>query len=387
MPVVAIGTLIALSSAFNAIATVINGEKQRKQQAEQHAQNRADAQGRFDQDFGLRTQQFLWSQKQAEQALIIRRNERNEDFLRQNIRDRNGRSFEHLRGIFNGSPDGIWLHDPYEAAHPGIQSLRILLQRPKGQTEIFYAELEREISDSIAKYRSLGTGASVHFPTGVWKDNAPTGSWVASELHAWQSTIPTLILRLSPSTDNTYVVEADIFGFPTSNGNFAQNINFGKISNDPKDIQAVLPLLTLAVSDMYFLSTYAKRPGLPFMLADYLEQSDAQTAQIVEGIVGVYRQTVTALLSEKPEMSDNRQIRLYSSLELADALTALPDKRHLIAQLRDIEDAARLMLPQSVELRQRMCGLYRKAGSEADAQRLLEQKPNDNKLKALEKIL
>lgn len=379
--IVGAGILIAVSTAFNAVATIINGKKQREQQAEQHAQNRADAKGRFDEDISLRKEQFLWSQRQAEQALIIRRNERNEDFLRQDKRDRNGRSFEHLRGVFNGSPDGLWLHDPYEAAHPGIKSLRVLLQRPRGQTDIFHAELEREISDSIAKYRSLGTGASVHFPTGVWKDSAQTGSWVASELHAWESTIPTLILRLSPSADNTYVLEADIFGFPMSNGNFAENINFGKISNDPKEIQAVLPLLVLAVSDMYFLASYAKRPGLPSILADYFQEPDAHTAQIIDGIVDVYRQTVTGLMRDKP------QIRLYASLELADSLAALPDKRQLIAQLRDIEDAARLMLPQSQELRERMYVLYRRAGSEKDAERISKVTTVEDNRTLLEKIL
>lgn len=369
--------LYALSTTFSAVSNLINGNKTRKQQAEFRKEDRADTRERFETDISLRRDQFLFTQREAERARILRLNERNEDFERQKIRDQNARSFDHLRTVFNGSPDGIWLHDPY-AGTSGIQSLRIFLQRPKGKPESFHTGIERKISAAIKKYGQVGPDHPIHFPTGVWKEQPASGSWVAGELHAWNQTIPTLILRLDPSDEGGYFVQADIFGFPIGNRNFADNVTFGYLPDNSQQIAEVLPLLALATADMYHVYTYGKRPLLPFLLADHIPQIDSAAAPTINQIVAAYQGMVNALARETPEVG------IYAAINLAEALIEFPDKSHAIGQIQHVEALTSPLLPSQPHLREVIGTLYKEAGAPQDAARFLEATQEQGRNPALD---
>lgn len=378
-----IATSVFLSGAFNSVTNIINGKLQRDLQRDLHGQDRADAADRFGQDIDLRRAQFVFSQSEAETARARRIAERTEDFERLELRDRQARSFNSLSRVFLASPDGWYVHDPYAHAHPGVKSLRVLLQRPKGLPEQYQIEMEHEINAAIKAYSQSGAGHPIHFPTGVWADGAQPGSWVASELHAWDQNTPTLILRIAPSRQGGFYAEADLFGFPMGDQNFQQNIELGHLPNDPQAVARVLSLVALGASDVYFLNCYARAPLLPHVLGRYLPppaplaiegpQAEAVPAQagavdaVISEMVAGYRQTVNVLMRDTPEVG------IYAALQLAEALTAFPDKSHAVEQLREVEARSAGMISRFPQLGERLKALYVCSGAEEDAARIEQE--------------
>lgn len=382
------GIIFGLSSLFSARTNLKNGREQRALQSEFHAQDRADAWERFQQsredarerseeDSRLREaqlkqadrhfqwqkghaeKQFKWSIEQAERALVLRRDERMQDFLRQDKRDAENRSFDSLRNFLNLTP-ATWVSDPNACEQSGLKSLRILFLPPRGA---FQNDIETYISESIKRYENLGGGHSLLFPTKAWKGAAEPGAWVAQELYAWNRETPTLIVRLNELADKTFVINADMFGFPMGDRTYKENIILGKISNDTAAIGQVLSLISLAASDMHFLSTYGTMPMLPKMLSRLLPQ-EGESQKIMKEIVASYRATVNTLLEEVPEAG------LHVSLQLAEALAGFSDQHDVFDQLKQVEQLAGNELAQQPDLIKKVQDLYKLIGMEEEAAQL-----------------
>lgn len=368
-------------AAANALANLFNGWAGRKQFAQENALSRADTERRFQQDIGLRREDLqlreatlIFTQQDAQANRIQRLRERAEDFRRQGIRDTQNRSFDRLRHAFHASPDGWWLHDPHLHANPGINSLRILFQRPKGLPEQFSTEVEHSINAGIKAYNKGAIGYPISFPSGVWVEGCPPGSWTASELHAWDQNVPTLILRANKTADGAYALEADLFGFPIGDSAFQQGVILGKVSAKPEEVAQILSLVAAVTADLYFLSTYAKAPRLPAVLPHLISGGDDKNAKLIGDIVAGYQASANMLLADSPD------IGLYASLELARALMSLDDKSHAIRQLKEAEAIGVGVLATSPELRQKFKDLYTQAGVPQEAERLLQSVPEQKKL-------
>lgn len=362
-----------LGTAMNAISHLINGKLGRDLSREQFAEHgkrlerqETAVQKRFNVECGLRREHLDFTIEEAETARRVRIAERMEDFKFKAITDSQARGYDNMRRSFNASPDGWYIHDPFEHANPGIKSFRVLLQRPKGMDELSYNEIEIEIIKAIKSYSQNSIDHPINFPTGVWTAETQTGSCVANELHAFNSSIPTIILRPVRTRDGGFLITADLFGFPLGQTSFASNILLGTTSKEPEEVAKTLSLFTLAASDMYYLATYGKMPLLPEILPQYLQLdgSDAAVNKTVREIVKGYKDTVNLLLEETP------QTGLYASLSLAKALIAFPDKSLALEQIKNIETMTARFLPQYPELVQRLQDLYIEAGAPEDAERL-----------------
>lgn len=358
--------LLGLSTTFNSLTNLYTSAKAREQAALFQQQNRHDAMFRFNHDLDFRKAQFLFSKQNAEQVMIQRIKERDEDIFRQDRRERMHRAFTHLNNALYGSPDGVWQNDPYAASAGGIKSLRVLFFKPKGMTEGFQNDIEHSIGEGIEKYTSKEIDYPIHFPTGAWKESSSNGSWISSELHAWDPTIPTLILRVQTSGKGSLRIKADIFGFQIGNWNFKPNLMFGEVANDPDQLAKVLPVLTLAAADVYYFYTYGKKPLLPSIISDYLVEGGGMQTAIFDKIIDSYATTVHEIVQVSPDVG------IYAALNLAESCMAIPDKRYVIDQLRQIESSTKSLWSKYPELVQRLKQLYHLAGKPEEADRITE---------------
>ncbi|MES2729490.1 MAG: hypothetical protein V4621_05240 [Pseudomonadota bacterium] len=356
--------LLGAGTGLNALVNYFHGKKSLALNERIFEHTRADQAHRFEADMDLRHAQLNFTMEEATRLRLERLNNRNEDFQRSRLKNRDDRSFLRLQHAFSGSPEGIWLHDPYTNGH-NIKSLRVFFQKPAGVLTAAYPVLEQAIVSGVKEYEQIAPDSPIHFPTGVWSDNARTGSWVATELHAWDQATPTLILRANPRGNNEYALEADIFGFPIGDRNFVQNIGFGIVKNDLNQVTEALPLLALATADMYFSYTYGLMPALPTLLPRYLANTSEDTSQAVDSIVGSYKRMVLALAQETPE------IGLLAAFNLAESLTALSDRDYAVRQIQEVEEVSKYQLPDQPAFVQRLSALYAAAGANEDAQRLL----------------
>ncbi len=354
-----------------ALAQVFNGHMARKEQRlerderrRQHEQNRGDAQSRFELDFDLRKDRFLWEKEQAQAAITLRAQERMEDFRRQDGREQRARSFESLRQVFHASPDGWYIHNPYLGAYPNVNSLRLLVQLSGVSTEDNRA-IENQVGQTVQQYMENSEGTPIHFPTGVWKIGAQPGSWVSSELHAWDQAIPTLVLRGDLSKGEHVHFYGDMFGFPLGNRDYEQNISFGQIPKDSKAIPTVISFIAMSVSDIYYLSNYGRMPQLPRIIQGYLEQEG--DFSVMDTFIRNYQDTINVLLSERPE------IGIPTALRFAESLVGLADNKYALAQTQAVEGMTEAILPEDPELAQRLSSLYTKMDRPEDAARLLNQ--------------
>lgn len=359
------------SAAFSAAAALINGhfgraqrESELKLQKDHRKEDTQESLRRYEQDHDFRKIQFTWNQQEAEAAVLRRTKERMEDFLRQDIRERNTRSFDRIRDAFNGSPDGWYLHDANAQSNPGVKSLRILVQGPHQHSPDFQSSLEYGLAVAAHMYKQYGDDHPILFPTGLWKPDAQAGSWVSSELHAWDQATPTIVLRLNKFDDESFMAYGDIFGFPLGDTTFQHNIIFGKVPANAHQSSQVLSLIALSMADLYFLSNYGKAPLLPGILPQLLPDEGGATAGLVTELVNGYRQTLNTLIADNPEVA------LYASLKLAMALTALPDKTHALEQTREIERIAAPILAKQPALVRHLQNLYIETGAPQEAERL-----------------
>lgn len=357
-----LGFLFYISNAFSAHANLTNGRKQRELQEKIHDQDQAVAQARFGKDLALRREQFVWSQRQAEQLALTRRDERMQDFRHQHLRDKANRSFDRMRNYLRLSPDA-WENDPSESANPGVQALRIIFQRPLKKPSHFYNKIEHAIAGAVRKYKALGADHPINFPTAAWIEAHEPGSFAADDLHLWNRTIPAVILRIKETGEENFFAEVDMFGFPMGRSVFERDVPLGEVDDNPEEISKLLSLAALAAADMHFLSSYTKMPLLPFMLPEFILPGE-QPGPMIDDLVTSYRQTINGMLAGKPE------IELNALLRLAEALTALPDEKHAIDQIQYIETITKNILPYNPELQDQLRNLYMAVGDSEKAARL-----------------
>ncbi len=364
----------SIGGVFGGVAELMNGKWARDLQKRLHAEDRADAAVRFGKDFDLRSRQFAWTQREAEAAVARHVKERMEDFLRQDTKDKQGRSFDRLRTVFNGSPDGFWLHDPYANANPGVKSLRILVQTSDNTPRMFHQDVERDLNASLQEYEKKGDGHPIHFPTGVWAKGAQSGSWVASELHAWDPSIPTLILRIEHSTDGRAFLQADVFGFPMGDVDFKQAVELGCLPSNTEDAAKVLSLAAMAASDMYYLSNYGRTPLLPYLLKEFAPAEDQKSpaSAAIQNLVTGYQNSINQILADTPEAA------IYVAVQLAEALAEFSDKSYGLKQAKEVEIITQSILHQHPQIAERLLGLYTKLGSQDGVSRL-QKLIDDNK--------
>jgi hypothetical protein len=364
--IIATGVGNSLGGIFNGVTSLMNGKWSRDLQRQIHDQDRSDATYRFGKDFDLRSRQFAWTQKEAEAAVMRRIQERMEDFLRNQKNRKEDFSFDRLRAVFNGSPDGFWIHDPYAAANPGVKSLRILVQSSEGTPRPVHAAIERDMNSSIQQYDQSGSGHPINFPTGVWTKGAPVGKWVSTELHAWDASIPTLILRVDQAEDGTTFLQADVFGFPMGEVDFKQGIELGRLPANPEETAKVLSLAALAASDMYYLTNYGRAPLLPKMLKEFAPSEDQKSAanDAIAQLVAGYQRSINQILEDTPEAG------LCVAMQLAEALVEFPDKSHALKQVKEIEAMTESILQRHPEIVEKLRELYTKLGAADDASRL-----------------
>lgn len=357
-----------MMAAGTAIAQLFNGHMARKEQQidreerrERYVKDREDSQRKFDLDYDLRKDRFIWDQQEAQAAITRRFQERMQEFARQDKRDQNARSFESLRRVFNASPDGWYIHDPYAGANKEVKSLRLLVQLSGVGADV-NRSIENQVALSVNDYMHNKDGTPIHFPTGAWVTNAPGGSWVASELHAWDSQTPTLILRGNPGPDNTVQIYADMFGFPIGQGDFQSNAPMCQLPNDPQKIATVLSLMTMQAADIYYLSNYGRMPQLPRLLPQYLEQGKGADIQGV--FIENYQDSLNTLIAQKPGAG------IPIALKFAHSLLALPDHQYALRQTQAIEQMTVKILPQHDQLAQHLSQLYTAMNRPQDAERL-----------------
>jgi hypothetical protein len=366
------GGFILVSSIINAHSAKKNREMQEAEMIRaqaRHEQDQKKIQERFEKDLNFRKEHFLFTQSEAEKAVVRRNQERLEDWLRQDKRDAVQRSFEHTRRAFLASPDGWYLHDPFGKSNSGIKSLRVLFQSAGGPLEKFYTDIELEIIDAIKQYKQLEKGYPIHFPTGIWNKNQSAGSYVSSELYALNQEIPTMAFRFVKSSDGELYIQTDIFGFLMGDTEFEDNIKLGPLPNDMKQVSQLLSLLILATADIYFVYEHAKKPLLPQMLSQYQSlNTNIYMNEILNGIFIGYQTMINAMLLENP------QVGLYAAVNLAETFAELPDKSYAKRQLHQIVSLSGDLLFSSSELNETIQNLYRKVGEPKKALYLAKAK-------------
>lgn len=381
-PVITPTVVIAIGAALNAVSNLINGHYARKQNEEdrkerqvRYEQDRRDTQLRFSEDLDLRKARFIWEQNEAELAYARRLQDR----MHQNQRDKEDRSFKSLTRVFNGSPDSCYVHDPYAKDYPNLTSLRLYVQISNGSRPV-RQNIESHMNRYISQYTLEGT--PIHHPTGVWNPNAETGSWVSSELHAWNSNIPTLILRVEPASETEFSIHGDLFGFPMGKNSFMQNIFFGKVSAQTQDIGETLSLIAVGIADMYYLSNFGKTPQLPSVLSKYLASTgeNKEVSETVKNIIGNYQITLNALILDRPD------IAIPTAIRMCEALAELPSKEFALNQIRHIEDITASILPHTPQLVERLQSIYERLNMPAEVDRLAKIKGEIKEISQSERV-
>lgn len=345
----------------SALVNLKNGREARVLQLEEMNRNAK----RWDADYAQKIAHFEFQKEEAAKTVVRRLAERQEDRENLAFRDKQQRAHKSLSAMLNVSPDAL-LHNPYADMHEGIDSLLIIFLRPENMPHTFHNDIEIAIGQAIKAYTTKGESYPIHFPTGITARGYTQGSAVATQLHSWDPTRPTLFLRIAESDDGNFDILADRYGF-RFNGNkyeFREHIYFGKFPKDTKKLAQALALVTLATADEYYLQTYGKIPLLPYFVKELLNGEEENAKALMLQLLEAYHCWLMDILSE------DFSLGLTASLNIADALCNLSDKNLLIQHLNFIEETFQPFLAKWEQLNMAMQNLYLEAGAEQDVERL-----------------